>query len=189
MKKIKTTFSVLILGVTILASTACKDNKEKDTTADKNQQVKAVDENQDEADFSPVIKNYFELKDALVESDETEAKKAGKKLLSAIADFDKSEYPEQEEKINAALSGAQQHAKLISDGSLEEQRKSFKELSGNISDFASLTENEGTIYQDFCPMYDDGKGGIWLSATKEIKNPYYGDKMMKCGTVQKTISS
>ncbi len=36
-------------------------------------------------------------------------------------------------------------------------------------------------------MYNDGKGGIWLSETKEIKNPYLGGKMPKCGTVQKEI--
>jgi hypothetical protein len=31
--------------------------------------------------------------------------------------------------------------------------------------------NFGTtqLYQDYCPMYDEGKSGYWISETKEIK--------------------
>jgi hypothetical protein len=35
-------------------------------------------------------------------------------------------------------------------------------------------------------MYD--KGSAWLSTTKEVKNPYYGSKMLKCGSVKKQIN-
>jgi hypothetical protein len=31
------------------------------------------------------------------------------------------------------------------------------------------------------------KGAMWLSENKEIKNPYYGEKMMECGTVEEVI--
>jgi hypothetical protein len=36
-------------------------------------------------------------------------------------------------------------------------------------------------------MAKDGKGAMWLSETKEIKNPYFGDKMMECGEVNEII--
>jgi hypothetical protein len=36
-------------------------------------------------------------------------------------------------------------------------------------------------------MYNKGKGGIWLSETREIKNPFYGNKMLTCGSVQKAL--
>ena len=36
-------------------------------------------------------------------------------------------------------------------------------------------------------MYNEGKGAIWLSETKEIKNPYLGGKMLTCGEVQEEI--
>jgi len=33
-------------------------------------------------------------------------------------------------------------------------------------------------------MAGDGKGAIWISETKEIKNPYYGKKMLSCGSMK-----
>jgi hypothetical protein len=50
----------------------------------------------------------------------------------------------------------------------------------------AITGTENTLYQQFCPMYD--KGSAWLSMEKEIRNPYYGSKMMACGKVQKEIN-
>ena len=41
------------------------------------------------------------------------------------------------------------------------------------------------LYQDHCPMYNDGKGAVWISEAKAIKNPYYGGKMLTCGSVKK----
>jgi len=41
-----------------------------------------------------------------------------------------------------------------------------------------------TLYHDHCPMYDNNKGAMWLSETREIRNPYFGDKMMTCGSVK-----
>jgi hypothetical protein len=36
-------------------------------------------------------------------------------------------------------------------------------------------------------MYDNGKGGTWISETKEIVNPYEGTKMLNCGSVKKVL--
>jgi len=44
------------------------------------------------------------------------------------------------------------------------------------------------VYKQYCPMAFDGKGAFWLSSSEEIRNPYYGDKMLKCGRVEETIS-
>ncbi|PKP34687.1 MAG: hypothetical protein CVT98_10650 [Bacteroidetes bacterium HGW-Bacteroidetes-15] len=44
-----------------------------------------------------------------------------------------------------------------------------------------------TIYVQHCPMADNNKGADWLSSEKEIKNPYFGSSMLKCGEVTKEI--
>jgi Cu(I)/Ag(I) efflux system membrane fusion protein len=36
-------------------------------------------------------------------------------------------------------------------------------------------------------MANDNKGADWLSFDKAIKNPYFGDKMLQCGSVEQTI--
>jgi hypothetical protein len=34
-------------------------------------------------------------------------------------------------------------------------------------------------------MADDNKGAVWISETKEIKNPYFGKDMATCGSIKK----
>ena len=41
-----------------------------------------------------------------------------------------------------------------------------------------------TLYHDLCPMAFDDQGAYWLSESKEIRNPYFGDKMLKCGSTK-----
>ena len=43
------------------------------------------------------------------------------------------------------------------------------------------------LYQDYCPMYDQGKSGYWISERKDIQNPYYGAEMLTCGGLVKTL--
>jgi hypothetical protein len=45
----------------------------------------------------------------------------------------------------------------------------------------------GSIYVEYCPMANDNEGAYWLSNEKQIKNPYFGDAMLKCGSVKETI--
>ena len=34
----------------------------------------------------------------------------------------------------------------------------------------------------------DGKGGYWISNVDEVRNPYFGGKMLKCGKVTETVT-
>jgi hypothetical protein len=43
------------------------------------------------------------------------------------------------------------------------------------------------VYYDYCPMAKNDQGANWLSDVKEIKNPYFGAKMLSCGEVQEMI--
>jgi Cu(I)/Ag(I) efflux system membrane fusion protein len=44
-----------------------------------------------------------------------------------------------------------------------------------------------TLYVQKCPMANSNKGAVWLSTEKEVKNPYYGDTMLTCGSVIEEI--
>lgn len=37
-------------------------------------------------------------------------------------------------------------------------------------------------------MADSNKGADWLSQDLEIRNPYYGESMLNCGEIRKTIN-
>ena len=65
-------------------------------------------------------------------------------------------------------------------------------LFKNISDqMVMLIKTFGGIDQpvfvDYCPMANNDQGAEWLSTEKEIKNPYFGASMLKCGEVKQEI--
>ena len=84
---------------------------------------------------------------------------------------------------------AREHAEHIGSnaGKLEHQREHFATLSKDVNDLITAFGAGQKLYQDFCPMYNDRKGAIWISETKEITNPYYGSKMLTCGSVKKEL--
>lgn len=120
--------------------------------------------------------HYLELKDALVESDQ----KAATRAANALSNFAK----ETEDGTRIAKIAA-----LIADAvSLNDQRIAFTELSNEMTLLLKTNEvTSGAIYLEFCPMANGNQGGYWLSNEKEIKNPYFGDKMLKCGSVKEII--
>ena len=138
-----------------------------------------------------IIDNYLALKDALAQDNSKNAASSGKKLFDAFAKFNLSAQAKQQQKeLAEIIEDASEHAKHISEnsGNIDHQREHFEILSKDIRDLTLITGSDRTLYQAFCPMYNNNEGGIWLSASKEIKNPYFGSKMLKCGSVQQEIS-
>jgi len=37
-------------------------------------------------------------------------------------------------------------------------------------------------------MVDNNKGAVWLSAKKDIRNPYYGEAMLTCGSTSEELN-
>lgn len=140
---------------------------------------------------SAIIDNYLAMKDALVQEDSKGAAGFGKKLFDNFSKFDASGVAKQQQKeVAEIIEDATEHAKHISENSkdIAHQREHFEILSKDVKDLVIITGSDRTLYQAYCPMYNNNKGGAWLSTSKEIKNPYFGSKMMKCGSVQQEIA-
>ena len=43
------------------------------------------------------------------------------------------------------------------------------------------------LYQAYCPMAFDGDGGDWLQTGQVVRNAYYGDMMLNCGSIKRRI--
>ena len=131
------------------------------------------------------------LKDALTRDDSKNAADFGKKLFDNFAKFNlPAQVKQQQKEVAEIIEDASKHAEHISDnnGKIDHQREHFKILSKDIKDLVIITGSDRTLYQAFCPMYNNNEGGEWLSISKEIKNPYLGSKMLKCGSVQQALS-
>jgi hypothetical protein len=134
-----------------------------------------------------ILKDYFKLKDALVADDSKNAAQEGAKLAASLKTLDTSIYTaEQQKELADIIEDATEHAEHIAESAIDHQREHFKILSKDVTDLIAITGTKNTLYQQFCPMYDGGSA--WLSMEKEVKNPYYGSKMLTCGKVQREIN-
>jgi hypothetical protein len=133
-----------------------------------------------------ILDNYLALKDALVDDNSKKAASSGKMLLDALGKFDLSGQPTPKQKeLKDILDDAKENAEHISENGnkIDHQREHFEILGGDIKDLIVITGADRTLYQLFCPMYNNNKGGKWLSASDKVKNPFFGDEKMKCGRV------
>lgn len=126
--------------------------------------------------LNAVYQHYVHLTTALTNGDAAEARVASNAIEAGIKEVD------------GGKSMAASAAKITAASDIEVQRAAYSVLS---NEFISLVKKSGLrggeLYVDFCPMALNDKGGYWLSASKEIRNPYFGEKMMTCGEVKETI--
>lgn len=77
---------------------------------------------------------------------------------------------------------------MKSASSIEEQRKAFVAYNETLyKSVKAFGVKDQTVFYQHCPMANGGEGANWLSLEKEIKNPYYGHKMLTCGSTAETI--
>ena len=137
-----------------------------------------------------IVEHYLHLKNALVSDNTKDAASAGKEVMDAITKVDKSVFTAEQMKVFVdAGDDARENAEHIGDnaGKIDHQREHFDMLSSDIYDLVKAFGSSQVLYKDFCPMYNNKKGAIWLSEIKAIKNPYYGKKMLTCGSVKEEI--
>ena len=142
------------------------------------------------ASISEIVKGYLALKNALTADKTKEAATTGAALQAAIKNFDQNTLSVEQKKVFADVADdAVEHAEHIGSngGNIAHQREHFDTLSKDIYALAKSIGAGQTLYQDFCPMYNDKKGAIWLSETKDINNPYYGKKMATCGSMKEEL--
>ena len=71
---------------------------------------------------------------------------------------------------------------------IEAQRKAFSNLSDNLYKGAKAFGLGGKeIFYAYCPMAFNNEGAYWLSDQQQIRNPYFGDKMLTCGEVKEKL--
>jgi Cu(I)/Ag(I) efflux system membrane fusion protein len=131
--------------------------------------------------------NYLNLKAAFVETD---SKKAAKMATSFIQQLEKVDMKLVKgdahlywmQQLNAMKTHGQ---KITTVKDVKTQRQQFQYVSDALINSIQAFGTEGKdLFKQHCPMAFDNKGADWISNEKEIKNPYFGDKMMRCGLVK-----
>jgi len=132
-----------------------------------------------------LVQNYIGVKNALTNSNEAEAAAASAKITEAMKGFDKSLLTAEQKKVYDDIeSDLKEHAEHIAKSKIDHQREHFSTMSTDVYDLVKAFGAGMTLYHDHCPMANDNKGAMWLSESKDIRNPYFGEKMMTCGSVE-----
>ncbi|QDP84959.1 DUF3347 domain-containing protein [Chryseobacterium sp. SNU WT5] len=183
MKNLKVSVVTVMLFAISFANAQQKSNMDHSKMKMNNGKMMSM---KSDAKAEAILGDYFSLKDALVGDDSKKAATAGSKLAISLKAFSASKYSAADKKELAdIIDDATEHAEHISKSPIDHQREHFKTLSKDISDLVAITGTKIKLYEQFCPMYQ--KGSTWLSKSNEVRNPFYGSKMLTCGKVQRTI--
>ncbi|MEO2081917.1 MAG: DUF3347 domain-containing protein [Leeuwenhoekiella sp.] len=121
-----------------------------------------------------VWKAYNAVREALVATDAAKAKQEAAQLAMIFS--------EDNAKLKAMAEG------IAKTEDVAAQREAFSKFSNAVEAYFKSTINAGTLYKQHCPMAFSGEGADWFSNESAIKNPYFGDKMLNCGSVTATIT-
>ena len=183
MKKIS--ILLLALGTTVLFS--CKDNSKNaepevvtvDNSADSKEVYAVADikaEFKDEK-VASIFKQYIQVSNTLINTDEVKTANESAKLIAVIEEMGM----QVEDNIMKSL------VSMAENEDIEVQRKHFEHVNEWMEKTLQGSLESGAIYKQYCPMAFNNRGAYWLSTSKDVLNPYFGDKMLKCGRVDSEI--
>lgn len=143
-----------------------------------------------QSQLEKVYKTSLHLNDAFVASDFEEVKEAVAPVQEAISKVDMKLVKEKAHMdwmsnlsdLNMSLD------KIKNSNKISEQRKYFSTFNDALyKSIKAFGIGGEAVYYQHCPMALNNSGASWLSDSKEIKNPYFGNKMLKCGSVKEVL--
>lgn len=165
----------------------------KETRSEEKQKPLKLAENTNafNSSFGVMLDAYFKLKDALVASDTAKASAAAMELATAADSLKIDEI--KADTMGVLKLTAQEYAGTINgsakglagENSLEAKRQEFKMITDALYVlFQTVRYDEQKIYWIHCPMAFNNTGAYWINQDSTVRNPYFGDKMLTCGTVE-----
>ena len=137
-----------------------------------------------------MLDKYLDLKNYLVQDNSKMALQAAKAFQESLSGVDMKHLSGDDhiKWMDLSRRMAESLSSIIKSSGLEQERKAFQALSKDIYDaIKTFGVMNKTVYYQFCPMFDNNKGGYWLSETEEIRNPYFGKNMLSCGETEETL--
>jgi Cu(I)/Ag(I) efflux system membrane fusion protein len=147
------------------------NNNQNKTSKTSGSQISTEIISEKEDEVIQLINHYTELKNALV-SDDFETSKENYQQVHSSLEKLKIDTFKDSDKVQ----------------DIDDLREIFIQLSEAVLSVVEVSNStDDTIYVQRCPMANNSKGATWLSFSKDIRNPYYGASMLKCGSVIDSI--
>lgn len=158
-------------------------NHQEMNHADQHQVKNEVNQNQ----LSLVFDAYFLLKDAFVAGNANEISTQITAFSQSISKVEMRKLSHETHMVwMDVLKDLESISKQIShEKNIEKQRELFAKLSEPMYKLAQKENLGYSIYYQNCPMFKGGSN--WLSKDSSIKNPFYGNQMLTCGSTIETL--
>jgi len=138
-----------------------------------------------------VIEKYLLLQEALAGDEKEDAVQAAVRIRTFLSGVDMDLLSEKPHEI--WMSSSRRMSKVLDSikeaQDIEKARIAFEQLSNELIPVVKqfgIPKDRG-LYRVHCPMAFNNKGADWLQLNKDIRNPYFGASMLKCGAVTEVI--
>jgi uncharacterized protein DUF3347 len=133
-----------------------------------------------DAGMQPILTEYLKIADVLANDSTTGIQKAAAKIEKLADKLDPAtvtgEHAGHYQNVPANLKAATKSIMATED--IVKIRKAFSELSKPMAMWAGMAKPAGINV-----VYCYGYPGSWLQRGAQVKNPYYGGKMLTCGQI------
>lgn len=168
----------LLIAASITLLFACGSPNSESAKEDSNTEMKTEELNSENAPTTSsegLVSKYINLKDALVSSNVDEVKTAAAQMHHIIMN---------EEGQDTMTAGA---LSISKSDNIDVQREAFSDLTLAFISYVKANNVNAKLYVQYCPMAFNNTGASWVSLSSEIRNPYFGDKMLKCGRIEEEL--
>lgn len=187
---------ILVLVAIFVIFKFCNNKPEKKAVPEEKQAPLSIGQNSGafNQSFTALLASYYSLKDAFVASDTAKANTAASTLIKNADSLKVSEIQgdtsgmiKETATVLAQTISTSGNA-LTAEKSIEDKRREFEMITDALWSLTRTVQYDGQkVYYQYCPMAFNNKGAYWLSNSREISNPYFGDKMPKCGEVADSL--
>lgn len=184
-------FAIIVMAA-LVSCNGNEDKKAEEVEKKDTPLTQSKNSNAFNTQFEHFLTVYFHLKDRLVLTNDTLAITSAKELKAAADSLQLTDLKADQSIVEMTKgyveSISAEAAALSAEKNIEEMRKSFQVISDNMYDLVrTVRYDQQVLYHQFCPMAFNDQGAYWLSATSDVKNPYFGKKMLTCGEVKDSI--
>ncbi len=181
-------FAIIIVFISVFAFQFCGNNPDK--VQEERQAPLSIAENSNDFNnsFARMLGSYYTLKDAFVASDTAKINETSKLFKASVDSLNTSEISGDSTGAIKATAGSfvaaigNAAAAVSGEKDIDAKRKQLNVITDNLWSLTRTVKYDGEkVYYQFCPMAFKNQGAYWLSNSRQIRNPYFGDKMLTCG--------
>jgi Cu(I)/Ag(I) efflux system membrane fusion protein len=132
-----------------------------------------------------LVAESTKLSGEFVSSDAQKVKAQAEVVMTTLDKMDRKLLDEQGNGLwmEGVMVVAHMLQKIRESDDIEVQRKAFAVYNNSLFFLAkAFGIADQQVYYQYCPMAFDNQGAYWMSSIQEILNPYFGDKMLHCGS-------